>query len=65
MTRKKDPPAKKAMKDAHAEVNSINAQLADAREVYGPKNPVIKKLQSDSSSAVAKRSAAIRRLQGR
>jgi len=60
-----DPPAKKAMRDAQAEVQGVNSNLRDAREVYGPNHPTIKKLQADSIAAVGKRSAAIRRVQGR
>lgn len=59
-----DPP-QKAMKAAHQEVKDITEQLSSAREIYGPKNPIIKKLQGDSTAAVSKRAAAIRRLQGR
>lgn len=53
---------KEMMKRAHQNVKEVSGQLADAREVYGPKHPIVQKLVADSVSAVKARSEAIKEL---
>jgi len=51
---------KEAMTRAHQNVNEVNAQLSEAHEAYGDKNPVVKKLTADSVAAADTRKKAIK-----
>jgi hypothetical protein len=48
------------VKEAHAKVREVNEQLGLARQVHGPKHPVVKKLVSDSIAATDTRKRAIK-----